>query len=471
MVDPELPTGVDDAAAGPPRATAISGVPESAVPVLFASASRSSHGIAGALSDLRSSSQLAFAETPPFGVAKAPSLLAEQGAHAALHIAVEDVSLLAARAIEDSRSVASITASELGPGIALPLAAAPAVRAQARAAALALQAAHQTLVERATERFVQRDHLPLSAAATTAGELALGLLPAATRTSVYLSASAHALSTLCHKLLSHPLAEVASAARAILEAARGVAPDLFTLAEGSRMHAAAPSELSRAIAKLYTPPAEGSSATMVISQPVRLVRHDKDALERVTLALAYDRSDPAVHAFALSGSLRTAKDASLIELVQGLLRARAAGELVPRGFEAASMTFEIMVDAATLHDLLRHRAYSASTQRLTCRLGFQTPEDLLDLGLADLYQDAMMAAQASWSEIEAQNPLAAEYVVPLGYRVRSLWTLDLRQLFHLIERRSAKDNPMAVRRVAHGLYRTAAAVLPWLRDLVKVDLD
>src|SRR5262249_40949148 len=157
-----------------------------------------------------------------------------------------------------------------------------------------------------------------------------------------------------------------------------------------------------------------------------------DALERVAIALAYERSDPAVHAFALSGSLRTVKDASLIELVQGVLRDRAAGELVPRGFEAASMTFEIMVDAATAHDLLRRRAFPASTQRLTCRLGFQTPDELIDLGLADLYQDAMLAAQASWGEIEAEDPLAAEYVVPLGYRVRSLWTLDLRQLFHVV---------------------------------------
>src|SRR5262249_19825438 len=162
---------------------------------------------------------------------------------------------------------------------------------------------------------------------------------------------------------------------------------------------------------------------------------------------------------------------ALVDILQAALGARAPGDLVPRGFEAATMTFEIMVDAATAHDLLRHRAYTASTQRLTCRLGFQTPEDLLDLGLADLYQDPMLAAQASWGEIEAEDPLAAEYIVPIGYRVRSLWTVDLRQLIHVVERRSAKDNPVHVRRVAHGIYRTVGAVFPWLRDLMKADLD
>jgi Thymidylate synthase complementing protein len=210
---------------------------------------------------------------------------------------------------------------------------------------------------------------------------------------------------------------------------------------------------------------------MVISQPVRLVRHDKDALERVMMALAYEASDSSVNAFALMGSLRGAKEPALLDTLRAVLRERAPGELVPRGFEVSTMTFEIMVDAATLHDLLRPRAFAASSQRLTCRLGFQLPEDLIDLGLAELYQDAMLAAQATWAEIDAESPTAAEYAVPLGYRVRSLWTVDLRQLLQIIESRSVKSNPMRVRRIAHGLYRTASGILPWLRDVARVELD
>ena len=178
------------------------------------------------------------------------------------------------------------------------------------------------------------------------------------------------------------------------------------------------------------------------------------------VSLAYEASDAAVHAFALTSSLRAAKEPALAEVPRAILRERAPGELVPRGFEASTMTFEIMADAATAADLLRHRTRAVSVQRLGCRLGFQTPEDLLDLGLSDLYQDAMLAAQASWAEIEAEDANAAEYTVPLGYRVRSLWTLDLRQLVHIVEARSTKDNPTRVRRIAHALYRTATAILP-----------
>lgn len=468
----EAPHGT--AAPSLPRAVVVSGVAEESVPALFASASRLPSGLEGALAELRAPASLAV--TPPHGVRVGelsfPRDLVE---HSALHVAVEDLSLVAARVLQDSRFVSSVVPPEIGieRGIAdLPDLPAP-LRAKVHAAALALHRAHQSLVARGAERIAARDKVPPATALSAARELALGLVPAATRTSVYLSANARTLAARCHKLLAHPLTEVVATGRAVLEAARSAAPEVFPAAPSpaSKMRMEAPGEISRAVARLYAAPQEGSSATMVISQPVRLVRHDKDALERVVLALAYEASDPSVHAFALLGSLRVAKEAALVEVLHAVLRERAAGEPVPRGFEASTMTFEIMTDAATTHELLRHRAHTAATQRLTCRLGFQTPEELIDLGLAEAYQDAMLAAQAAWGEIEAEDPLVAEYVVPLGYRLRSLWTLDLRQLAHVAETRSRKGNPTRIRRIAHGLYRTAAGVLPWLRDVARADLD
>lgn len=465
--------GKDEAASGP-RATVVTGVAEEAVPGLFGDAARSSAGFARALADLRSNA-LALAATPALGlpalsrVRSAPELTE----HSTMHVALEGISLLASRIVQDNRMVASVVPTDLSsgdvpvdlPGIAEPL------RAKVSAASRALHAARDTLISRAAEQIAARDRCSVDQARAPARAMMLGLVPTSTRTSVYFSASARVLAMHCSKLLAHPHAEVRTAGRAILEAARATSPAHFLDVEPSRMRAAIPVEVRAAMARLTAAPQEGSSATMVISQPVRLVRHDKDALERVMLALAYDSSDPIFNAFALMGSLRSGKDAALLEVLRAVLRERLPGELFPRGFEVTGMTFEIMADAATMHDLLRHRCHSAVTQRLTCRLGFQLPEDLIELGLVESYQDAMLSAQAAWSELEAQDPYVAEYVVPLGYRVRSLWTVDLRQLLHIIESRSGRSNPTRVRRIAHALYRTAAGVLPWLRDLCRVDLD
>ncbi|MEZ4297945.1 MAG: FAD-dependent thymidylate synthase [Polyangiaceae bacterium] len=460
-----------ETAADPPRATVLSGVAEEAVPALFAGASRGHAGIAAALAELQSPA--ALAATPAFGLTGLGGTEADLTEHSTLHVALEGVSLLAARAVQDSRAVVSVVPADISidQGVA-DLTGMPApLRARVTEATLSLHRAYAAFMDRAAPRVAARDRCSPEAAAPRARALALGLVPSATRTRVYFSTNARVLSAHCGRLLAHPLPEVRSAAGAILDAARNVAPELFHAVTPSKMRTAAPSELADAIARLHTAPQEGASATMVISQPVRLIRHDKDALERVMLALAYDACDPTINAFALMGSLRTAREPALTEMLAKVLRERGPDELPPRGLEASALTFELMVDAATLHDLMRPRAHTASTQRFTCRLGFQMPEDLLDLGLAEPYQDAMLAAQAAWAEIEAEDPAAAEYAVPLGYRVRSLWTVDLRQLVHLIESRSAKANPMRVRRIAHGLYRSASNVLPWFRDVPRVDLD
>jgi hypothetical protein len=254
-------------------------------------------------------------------------------------------------------------------------------------------------------------------------------------------------------------------------AAAHVAPTLVKYAARNEFRAGLGDEVGKAIRRVYTPPEEGAAATMVISQPVRLVRNDKDALERITLALAYEGSDPRAHAYGLVEGLRHATQAELIEIVKGALAQRGPHDPVPRAFEVSTMTFELMLDYGAYRDLQRHRMLTPATQRLTCRLGFETPAELVDLGYADAYQDVMLAAHEAWEKLEVTHPLAAQYAVPLGYRVRTLWTLNLRELFHVIELRSAKQGHPSYRRIAQGLYRTACGVHPWLRELIRVDLN
>ena len=94
------------------------------------------------------------------------------------------------------------------------------------------------------------------------------------------------------------------------------------------------------------------------------------------------------------------------------------------------------------------------------------------MGFHDVYQEAMLAAYDAWAVIEkAGSPLEAQYVVPLGYRLRTLWTLNLRELVHVIELRSAKQGHVSYRRVAQAMYRLAISVHPWLKDLVRVDVN
>ena len=114
---------------------------------------------------------------------------------------------------------------------------------------------------------------------------------------------------------------------------------------------------------------------------------------------------------------------------------------------------------------------SPATQRLTCHLGFDTPVELAELGLLDPYHHALLDAYDAWQKLDASHPLEAQYAVPLAYRIRTLWTLNLRELFHVIELRSAKQGHASYRRIAQALFRSACTVHPWLRPLIRVDLN
>jgi thymidylate synthase ThyX len=297
-----------------------------------------------------------------------------------------------------------------------------------------------------------------------------GLLPASLTTQIALTTDAQALADLLAELASHPLGELRSLGAAAARAAAQRIPSLVRAASPSAYRMGVRAAAGEALRSVYTPPADGVSATMVITQPVRLLRHDKDTLERIALGLVYDL-DPRAHAYGLVDGLRHATAGELEAIVRSAFVGRGPNDPPHRALDAAQMTFELMLDAAAYGDLVQTRVSAPATQRFTCRLGFDTPSELADLGLVDAYQDALIAAYDTWAKIEASHPLEAQYAVPLGYRTRTLWTLTVRELFEVVEKSSARHVHPSCRRIAHGLYRAASGALPWLKDLVRVDLE
>jgi thymidylate synthase ThyX len=478
---------------------ALTGLPEEVIAVLFAYYSRSRDDLRTNLARLLADQELGVLEghapvRPDLALATEKARVfhekwvvgyghASVAEHAVVHLAIENVSIVASKVIEDlrlgafteksTRYVVFDEKSYVEPaGLA-----APALAAY-RASAERLFGTYLDLMPkvmgalrtRRPQAEGQSDGAYNTAIKAQACDLLRGLLPAGTRTNIGLTANARALEGLLTKMLSHPLGEVVAVAEAMHKASLHVAPTLVKYASRNAYRAGLGQAVGDVLRRVYTPPQGGASATMVLTQPVRLVRYDKDALERVALALAYEGSDPQAHASSLIDGLRNASQRELTDLVVAAFAERGPHDPAPRGLEASSMTFELMLDYGAYRDLQRHRMLSPATQRLTCHLGFETPGELNDLGFAEAYQEALFHALEHWQKLDA-HPLEAQYAVPLAYRVRTLWTLNLRELFHVVELRSARQGHPSYRRIAQGLYRTATTVLPWLKGLVRVDLD
>ncbi|APR81211.1 Thymidylate synthase thyX [Minicystis rosea] len=478
---------------------ALSGLPEEVIAVLFAYYSRSRDDLRTNLARLLADQELDVAP----GVAGRPALhLATDKArafhekwvvgyghasvaeHAVVHLAIENVSIVASKVIEDAR-LASYTEKSTRyvvfdqKSYVEPPGMSPAAAARYRSIVEGLFGAYLDLMPRVTDALRARtpraegtsEAAYAAAIRAQACDLLRGLLPAGTRTNLGLTANARALEGLLTKMLSSPLQECVSLAKAMLGASLHVAPTLVKYAAENPWRKGLQRSVGDVLKRVYTPPAVGATSTMVLTQPVRLVRYDKDALERVALALSYEGSDAHAHASGLIDGLRHATPSELGEIINAAFATRGPHDPAPRALEASTMTYELMLDFGAYRDLQRHRLLTPATQRLGCHLGFETPSELSDLGFSDAFHNALLGMYESWTKLEAEHPLEAQYAVPLAYRVRTLWTLSLRELFHVVELRSAKQGHASYRRIAQGMYRTATSVMPWLKDLIRVDLN
>jgi len=477
----------------------ISGLPEEVIAVLFAYYSRSRDDLRTNLTRLLADQELDVGEGaatyPSFGLATEKARAfhekwvvgyghASVAEHAVVHLAIENVSIVASKVIEDLRLGSYTEKStryvvfDKTSFVQLPELEGKLAETY-RKSAENLFATYRELMPKVMEAVRRRAPRPpgmtdgayAAIVKAQACDLLRGLLPAGTRTNLGLTANARALEGLLTKMMSSPLSEVRGIAEAMHKAAQTVTPTLLKYAAKNEYKATLRETVSAKMRYVYDPGPWDASVTTVTGTPVRLVRHDKDALERIVLALAYEGSEPGVHARAVSEAMKVASQAELEGIVRASLTRRGQHDAAPRAFEATGMTFEIMLDYGAYRDLQRHRMLLPSTQRLTWRLGFDASTDLAELELHEPYMRAMVEAGEAWELIEREMPLEAQYAVPLGFRVRTLWTLDLRELFHVIELRSSKQGHASYRRIAQGLYRAAIAVLPWLEGLIRVDLN
>lgn len=405
-----------------------------------------------------------------------------RAAHDSLHVIALRSSLVATRVVRDTRLVEVIEQHPSLVGRApsafvTPHGLRPELDARYREGSQRLLTAYHFLLPRVAELLRGRalrsgeGEAALARCELRAAELLRGLLPAGVPTRFGFTAGGKALRRLVRKLLSHSLGEVRELGEAIRRATAALSP---LVAEGmapSELERHRATDVGRALATIYSPPAEELKTTRVIAQPVKLLRHDKDALERVVLALAYENSEGTWHASGILDALRYATQSELEAVVVSAVARRAELEDAPRAFESSTLTFELMLDFASFGHMQRHRVLTAHTQQLGCRLGFELPAEISDLGVSEPYVEALMGAHETWYALAQEHPHEAQYAVPSAYRVRTLWTLSLRELVRVIERRSRRDEPASVRRIAQALYRATTGVHPWLRQVARADLS
>jgi thymidylate synthase ThyX len=397
---------------------------------------------------------------------------------AGAHVAVEQVSTLGAKALEDSRigisplekSTRYVRFDRPGPdGRFLFYRGQELDHPEYEPAAGALFEIYSGLVEPVTqairERFPQEegetDRAWKSATRAKALDLLRGLLPAGTLTNLGLFGNGRAFEYLATKMAAHELPEC-----------RRLANDLHR-----ELSLVIPSFVRRALDDRYGRPAaerqvgvRKATSRMAVRghahetpPSVRLIEFDADAERKVVAAALYPYSDEPFEGQAGDTG----------EVLDAILGNRAnRRQRVPRALEQAQYMFEIVANFAAYRDLHRHRMLTQDRQHLGTQLGYDLPPGIVELGLQDRFARAVEAAARAHRRLEGDlGPALAQYVVPLAFHVRWYFRANLREIYHLCELRTTPQGHPDYRWVAQQMFLRVREVHPRLAGYARfVDL-
>ena len=284
-------------------------------------------------------------------------------------------------------------------------------------------------------------------------------LPLATLTNLGMTINARSLGHLIVKMFSHPLEEAREIAQELKDAAIGQLPSLISWTKESEFIKETPENILSAAQK-YIEEAKTND------REVKLVHYDKDAENKIITSLFYRVSYKPYQEIYEIVQKMSSKEKD--EILEKILAKRKPMEQPPRELENVFYTFDILIDYGAFRDIQRHRVCTQINQRLTTEYGYQLNEEFKKYSLAEGFKKMMEKATRAYEKISKKFPDEAQYILPLAFRKRLLMTLNLRELFYLVPLRTSVLGHASYRRVVSKIYDEVNKVHPILAKYIKI---
>ncbi len=204
---------------------------------------------------------------------------------------------------------------------------------------------------------------------------------------------------------------------------------------------------------------------------VRLINCDHDAIFKVAASLLFANSHKS-----LEKAEQYVKNLPCFEIEKIFAAASDAREnrrhKSPRALERANFTFEFVADFGIYRDLQRHRTLTQERQQLSCNYGYFIPQEILKTEMEKEYCQALNNAKKAYDTMSKQLPEEAQYVVPMAYNMRWYFQINLRALQWLCELRSSPAGHPSYRYAAQEMAKQVMEKFPEFSCFFKfVDFD
>lgn len=303
-----------------------------------------------------------------------------------------------------------------------------------------------------------------------------GLLPAGTLTNMGLYGNGRFFEQMLHKLQCETLTELQDIAKGSFEELSKVIPSFVRRSAPThkshenyaQFNECLKNELRLIVDQHETqfPERKGS-----FDREVNLITFNPDAVLDVAAALLYPYTNRSLE--DLKTYCRSLPDEEMARILDAACNSREnRRHKSPRALEHADFTFECLADFGAYRDLHRHRMLTQERQLLTCDFGFYTPPEIIGTPYESEYKEALYKAKEVYDQIAKELPEEAQYAVPMAYHVRWYFHVNLRALQWLCELRSSPAGHSCYRFVAQQMAKKVIQQFPAFERFFKfVDYD
>ena len=288
-----------------------------------------------------------------------------------------------------------------------------------------------------------------------------GLLPASALTNMGVYGNGRFFETLIQKLNCHNLNELQDTAKKAYEELNKVIPSFIRRADTNHKHQKSFAEFKeKTDQELCTMGKQYANDLKVDSRAgVRLINYDSESPLKVAAALLFDQTEAGL--LELQDAMRTLPKDDLSRIFESASAFREnRRHKSPRGLEHAEFTFEIVADFGIYRDLQRHRTLTQERQLLTCNLDYFIPAEIIDTEMENDYRKAMENAKETYQQIVTDLPEEAQYVVPMAYNIHWYFHINLRSLQWLCELRSSPAGHPSYRYIAQEMAKQVTSIFP-----------
>lgn len=286
-----------------------------------------------------------------------------------------------------------------------------------------------------------------------------GLLPTSALTNMGFFGNGRFYETMIQKLGAHNLAEMQEVGKKSYNELAKVIPSFIRRSEITHKYQASFSKFSEQMQEELKNLSQSTELDAYDRPGVRLVSYDPHGPAKVAAALLFSNGDAGF--MELQHYCRNLPEEELSRILEAACSFREnRRHKSPRGLEHAYFTFEILADFGVYRDLQRHRMLTQERQLLTCRFGYFVPPEIRDTEMEKPYCDAMDLAKKAYDQIAEELPEEAQYVVPMGYNIHWYFHVNLRGLQWLCELRSAAAGHPSYRFIAQEMAKQVGKALP-----------